>query len=198
MMTMIALLAVFFFLATLAQLAYLNWQIAHPPVIAPGALMNPADCARPGGPVLDPQQCLAVQQRRAIYLLEENVLARRYHQSNGIVMFSVWSRYLGFVTGMILAFVGSAFILGKLTGPASDVSAARGDWKFAASSASPGLVMSALGVVLMIVSITTLHSLTTRDGPTYLGLAAQEGGDSPSGVKLKPEPGGNDGAAVGN
>jgi hypothetical protein len=46
--------------------------------------------------------------------LETNIVERRYHQANVSLMSRVWTRYLGFVTGMVLAMVGSIFILGKL------------------------------------------------------------------------------------
>ncbi|TAJ73194.1 MAG: hypothetical protein EPO51_06040 [Phenylobacterium sp.] len=188
MTRVIVVLAVFFFVGSFAQLIWLNWHIAHPPTIPPGLLLDSASCAAPGKPAMPSADCLELQQRRALLLLEENIVSRRYHQSNAIVMFSVWSRYLGFVTGMILAFVGSAFILGKMTEPSTTVSGEGAGMKAALSSTSPGLVMSFLGVVLMVASIVTLHSLSTKDGPTYLGwgvLTADEA--TPSGVKLKPE-----------
>lgn len=189
----IVALALFFFAASLAQLVWLNWHIAHPPTLAASSLLDGSVCGAGKADDLAARDCLAVQERRAVILLEENLVSRRYHQSNAIVMFSVWSRYLGFVTGMILAFVGSAFILGKMAEGATSVSAEGGGFKSAMSSTSPGLVMSFLGVVLMIASITTLHSLNTRDGPTYLGWAAgDEGAASPSGVKLRPPATGED------
>lgn len=165
-------LAAFFFAASLAQLGYLTWTIAHPPTLAAGTLLDAGICApaadRPG---LDAPSCFALQRERAFLMLEANVMERRYHQSNALVMFSVWSRYLGFVTGMILAFVGAAFILGKLAEPESRLEGAAGNWKASISSTSPGLILCTLGVGLIVASITTLHALNTRDAPTYVQRA---------------------------
>lgn len=163
-------LAVFFFVASLAQLAFLNWELAHSPTVGAEALLEDRRCAaRPGVPALDPQACISVQRQRALLLLEANVVERRYHQSNALMMFAVWSRYLGFVTGMILAVFGAAFILGKLSEPESSLGAAGpGGWKAEMRSTSPGLILAFLGVVLIVASIITLHSLHTRDAPTYL------------------------------
>jgi len=47
-------------------------------------------------------------------MLEQNVIARRYHQANSAMLARIWTRYLGFVTGMILTLVGAIFVLGKL------------------------------------------------------------------------------------
>lgn len=165
-------LAAFFFAASLAQLSYLTWMIVHPPTIAAGTLLDAGVCGPGAGrPALDAPSCLALQRDRAILMLEANVMERRYHQSNALIMFSIWSRYLGFVTGMILAFVGAAFILGKLAEPQSQLEAAAGNWKASITSTSPGLILCTLGVVLIVASITTLHSLNTRDAPTYLQRA---------------------------
>lgn len=163
-------LAVFFFVASLGQFAYLNWELAHSPAVDLKSVLDERICAAaPGGATLEPEQCLAAQRHRATVLLETNVVQRRYHQSNALLMFAVWSRYLGFVTGMILAVFGAAFILGKLSEPESHLGAAApGGWKAEMRSTSPGLVLAFLGVVLIVASIVTLHSLHTRDAPTYL------------------------------
>jgi hypothetical protein len=163
-------LAAFFFAATLGQLGYLTWQLAHPPTLAAEALLDQRACAAPpGAGAMQPAACASLQRSRAILLLESNVLERRYHQSNALLMFAVWSRYLGFVTGMILAIVGAAFILGKLAEPESHLGAtAPGGWKAEIRSTSPGLILCFLGVVLIVASIVTLHSLHTRDAATYI------------------------------
>jgi hypothetical protein len=173
MVWMLIVLTAFFFIASLMQLIYLHWEIAHPPILGQ-ELLDDAICATPNGQPLQAAECLTLKRGQATLLLEANVVARRYHQSNAIVMFSVWSRYLGFVTGMILAMVGSVFILGKLSEPPTRIEAGAGHWKANFSSASPGLVMCLLGVVLIIASITTLSSLQTRDAPTYF-VANQPG-----------------------
>ncbi len=166
----VVVLALFFFVASLGQLAFLSWELAHPPTIGAGSLLDGQICAaRPGTPPLEPEICASLQRGRAMLLLEANIVERRYHQSNALMMFAVWSRYLGFVTGMILAVVGAAFILGKLAEPESRFGAAApGGWKAEIRSTSPGLILCFLGVVLIVASIVTLHSLHTRDAATYI------------------------------
>lgn len=174
-------LALFFFVASLGQFAYLNWELAHSPTLDLKSLLDERICAAgPGGAAMDPDECLAAQRHRATVLLETNVVQRRYHQSNALLMFAVWSRYLGFVTGMILAVFGAAFILGKLAEPESQFGAAApGGWKAEMRSTSPGLILAVLGVILIVTSIVTLHSLHTRDAPTYLMPGAALDDDSP-------------------
>lgn len=178
MTRVVVVLAAFFFVASLGQLLYLNWELAHsPPIAAP--LFDARVCAgAEGASPPSPAECVALQRGRALLLLEANVIERRYHLSNALTMFAVWSRYLGFVTGMILAIVGAAFILGKLAEPESQLGAsAPGGWKAEIRSTSPGLVLCFLGVLLIVASIVTLHSLSTRDASTYI-LPVNPAGDA--------------------
>lgn len=170
MVGMLVLLTVAFFVGSFAQLYYLNTQMANPPTLTREALLDPAVCkAPPDSPsTLSPDTCMRLQRDRALILMEENLVERRYHQANTVVMFSVWSRYLGFVTGMVLAMVGSAFILGKLSEAETRVEAGGGNWKGSIASSSPGLVLCFLGAVLISVSITTLNQMHTEDQAVYL------------------------------
>ena len=47
------------------------------------------------------------------------------------------------------------------------------------------LALAGAMVVLMVASITTLHSLNTRDGPTYLIAPPAGDAPTPSGIKIK-------------
>lgn len=51
---------------------------------------------------------------KALAMLEADALKRRYHQANATMLARVWTRQFGFITGMLLALVGAAFILGQL------------------------------------------------------------------------------------
>ena len=169
MARVVVVLAVFFFAASLGQLLYLNWELAHSPAIGVPLFDDRLCAGAAGASPPSPAECVTLQRARALLLLEANVVERRYHLSNALTMFAVWSRYLGFVTGMILAIVGAAFILGKLAEPESQLGAtAPGGWKAEIRSTSPGLVLCFLGVVLIVASIVTLHSLSTRDASTYI------------------------------
>mgnify|MGYP001820416607 CR=1 FL=1 len=105
---------------------------------------------------------------RAAVLLEENALNRRYQQASLIMMSRVWIIYLGFVTGMTLALVGAAFILGKLREPTSQLEADSSVWKFSVTTASPGIVLAVLGTVLMISTMLLRADVSVNDAPVYL------------------------------
>ena len=46
--------------------------------------------------------------------LEQESFYRRYNQAGYLLMSRVFTKYLGFFTGMIMAIVGSVFIIGKI------------------------------------------------------------------------------------
>jgi hypothetical protein len=106
----IAALAVFFLLTTLLQLRELQNRIGDSPRIDLEAALAPlaVDAAS-----LSNSDRLLYGQWRTLAELERNALERRYHQANVLLMARTWTRYLGFLTGMIMAFVGAAFILGR-------------------------------------------------------------------------------------
>jgi hypothetical protein len=110
---------------------------------------------------------------------------QRYHQANVILMARIWTTYLGFVTGMILAVVGAAFILGKLREQASEISGKAENWQVSIASTSPGLIMVVLGSALMLVTIMTHHQINVTDRPLYFGTAALS--PSPSTTLPAPE-----------
>jgi hypothetical protein len=179
MIRMLVGLTVFFFLASLIQLVYLHTSIREGPRLDVVDLM-----VGEGG-----EDGLAADLR-ALVILESNALERRYHQANVLLMSRVWRRYLGFVTGMILALVGAAFILGKLREEVSDVELKSTAAALNLKSTSPGLVLTVLGVVLMIATIVTHHEITIADTPVYVRQAAVTAkpslGDSLTGDREQP------------
>lgn len=163
---MVVGLASFFFITSLAQLVYLHWEIAR----APEADLRPAQSSLgrvPESPSED--QRLAAFRAQSAVLLELHAMQRRYHQANVLLMSRIWIRYLGFVTGMMLALVGAVFILGKLEVPTSTV---RGEvsnqLKYEIQSSSPGIILGVLGTVLMAASIVVNHRIEVQDKPVYL------------------------------
>src|SRR5262249_58461153 len=67
---------------------------------------------------------MRLEAMRAAYSLERELVARRYEQGNLSYLNRLWTRFMGFVTGMILALVGAAFVLGKLVTDKSELEAA--------------------------------------------------------------------------
>jgi hypothetical protein len=84
-------------------------------------------------------------------------------------MSAIWSKYLGFMTGMTLALVGAAFVLGQLRTPTSELGAKGAPFEVSLRSSSPGLVLAVLGVLLMATTIVTQSVVNSNDSPTYLG-----------------------------
>lgn len=104
----------------------------------------------------------------ALILLEADALDKRYRQAGGMLMSRIWSRQLTFITGMVLAFVGAVFILGKLSESSSQISGETAQMKLAITSASPGLILSFLGTSLIIASLFVASNLDVADGAAYV------------------------------
>lgn len=157
-------LTLFFFVASFAQLAYLQLSILENPEID---LTEPLTVLSSGSDVTI-DGLLAMSRYKVLATLEANALALRHHQANVLLMSRVWARYLGFATGMILVLVGSSFILGKLREAPSKVESGSSAFRFSIGSSSPGLILAGLGVVLMLTTIINHHEITVRDAPVYL------------------------------
>ena len=158
MVLMIVGLAIFFVVATYRQLNRLNEQInqSNKPDLDSVLNSKPSD--------VDIQDA----HWRALVILEANALEKRYHQANVLLMSRVWIRYLGFLTGMIIALIGATFVLGKLRESAT-FNADGSLWKFAMTTASPGLILALLGTILMVTAMVTNPAIKVGDGRTYLG-----------------------------
>jgi hypothetical protein len=162
MARMLVGLTVFFFLASLGQLFYLHARIEHVSSLNVDRLIKGATSAGGGG-----DEAVASPQLAAAVALEANLIERRYHQANVLLMSRVWTAYLGFVTGMTLALVGAAFILGQLRDVDTALSGGVAATPVALRTASPGVVLCVLGTALMITTIVTHHDIETHDVPTY-------------------------------
>lgn len=156
-------LTVFFFVVSLVQLTYLHWTIRQAPEFELPSFAGVPEGGREGF-----EDRFSVARFRTLAELDARTTERRYHQVNALLMARVWTRYMGFVTGMILATVGAVFILGKLRESSSEMSASVGDVGMAIRSASPGLIMTVLGVFLMVITIVVNHRIEGTDVPGYV------------------------------
>lgn len=135
----------------------------------------PALATTAARPVIEPttfEQQLALDSSRQAYALEREAIARRYNQGNLLIATRLWTRLMGFVTGMILALVGAAFVLGKLAEDTSELSAAGSGVSVSLKSASPGVILCVLGTILMSMTIWVSVDLSTRDMALYVGPTA--------------------------
>jgi hypothetical protein len=85
--------------------------------------------------------------------LEANTMENRFHQGNTMILLAIWTRYLGFITGMVLSLVGAMFVLGRLRESQTTLTGEGRGWKISVLSSSPGLVLVILGSVLMLTTI---------------------------------------------
>jgi hypothetical protein len=106
--------------------------------------------------------------QQALLLLEADALDKRYRQASALLMSRIWTRQLAFITGMVLAFIGAVFIIGKLSESNADVTVGAAEWKAGISSTSPGLILAFFGTVLMGVALVVQPSIEVQDRPVYL------------------------------
>lgn len=173
-------LTVFFFAVSLGQLTYLHWRVEQAPSVdldAPFALLTKA--AAGGG-----SDGVNAASAMILATLESNALARRYHQASVVLMARVWTSYLGFVTGMMLALVGAAFTLGRVQETATSIEAKAGEMGGSLRTAAPGIVLVTVGVALMIATLFVHYDITVADSAVYTrSLQKLDGAPAP-----KPPP----------
>ncbi len=101
--------------------------------------------------------------------MEEYSIDRRYNQGGVLLMSRIYIKYLGFFTGMILAIVGSVFIISKLKEDVSEIDGSITEkTKLKLVSSSPGVIFGVLGTVLMMTTILTHSEINVKDMPLYL------------------------------
>jgi hypothetical protein len=138
------------------------------------------EVSRPTGHALTAEEVT----EHSLLMLEADALDKRYHQAGGLLMSRIWSRQLAFITGMVMAFVGAIFILGKLSEETSQVSGGMAEWKVAISSASPGIILSFFGTVLLVSSLFVRATLDVSDGPAYIKAVQVTSAPTPAPVSI--------------
>ena len=131
----------------------------------------PATVSWPAAGDANYDRALAVAIDHGSYDLEQGVIAQRYGQATAAVLARLWTRFMGFLTGMILAFVGAAFVLGKLSEAPTEIEGSAQGIKAAIATSSPGLVLAVLGTLLMTVSLTVTTSTAGEDRAVYFRFA---------------------------
>jgi hypothetical protein len=168
-------LVIFFLLVSTAQLYFLHERIEEAPEIKLSEVVNPASER-------------ASELEKGLLTLEHGLIQQRYHQANTSLMNRIWLKYLGFVTGMILAVVGSVFILGKMKEDTTELEGESSAMKFNIKSSSPGLIMIVLGTVLMMTTILSHNRIDVMDGNTYLLKENLKSEDKLLNLEKEPEP----------
>jgi hypothetical protein len=101
--------------------------------------------------------------------MEEYSINRRYNQAGEILISGIYTKYLGFFTGMILSIVGAVFIISKLKEDTSNLEGTVNEQiKFKLISSSPGIIFGVLGTILMITTILKTVESNVTDVPLFL------------------------------
>ena len=157
-------LTIFFFLTTFGQMAYLHWSILQVPrieisQITANSLITNTDTFA---------DRLTAQEMETRTKMESFIVTQRYHQASVLLMSGLWLRYLGFMTGMILALVGASFVLGKLREPAQKLEGKFSWIDLSLRTTSPGVILAVLGVILMFATIIDKDIYNVKDANVYL------------------------------
>ncbi|MDB5120767.1 MAG: hypothetical protein JWN56_1985 [Sphingobacteriales bacterium] len=101
--------------------------------------------------------------------IEEDAINKRYKQGSVLLMSRIYIKYLGFLTGMILAIVGSVFIISKIKEEGNDLQGTISEQlQFKILSSSPGIIFGLLGTCLMLSAILQHSEINIKDMPLYL------------------------------
>lgn len=122
----------------------------------------------PGAPVVSAEY----KDWYARALLEEMALKRRYQQNSIGMQSRIWTRLMGFLTGMVLVFSGCIFILGKLR-EGVDMSGDIQGAKWTLVTSSPGIVLALAGTVLIGLAIYVPSTVESTDAVVYLPVQAR-------------------------
>jgi hypothetical protein len=111
---------------------------------------------------------------RARFALEGYALAQRERATNYMLATRVWTRYMSFCTGMVLALVGAAFVLGKLQESPITLGAESVAFKVSLAASSPGLVLATLGTMLMVSANVVTFDVRGDWRSAYLPTSVDE------------------------
>lgn len=157
-------LTLFFFIVSFIQMAYLHWKILQVPEVNLDQTEGDA-LALHAETFADRAFARELEIRSE---MEVFIVTQRYHQAGVQLMSGLWTRYLGFITGMILALVGASFILGKLREPSQKLEGRFSGFGFLIRTASPGIILAVLGTTLMLATILDKDVYEVKDSNTYL------------------------------
>jgi hypothetical protein len=163
MMAVLAAAGIFFAVMSVFELRSFYARVEQRPLD-----LSPVFAAHEARTASAPAQDFEYLRWKTSVLLEADTLKRRYEQANNSVLARVWTRQLGFITGMLLALVGAAFVLGRLQEEATRVEAEVPSAKAKMVSSSPGLILAAFGTLLMGITLTQEFRIETFDRPVYV------------------------------
>ena len=157
-------LSLFFFISTFLQISYLYRSILEIPAID----INSIDGNNLYANAETFEDLLGARDLEVRSRMEAYIVSQRYHHQSILLMSNLWIRYLGFVTGMILALVGASFVLGKMREPFQKLEGKFPMVNFSLGTTSPGIILVVLGVLLMFTTLVDEDYYSVTDGNMYL------------------------------
>jgi hypothetical protein len=100
-------------------------------------------------------------------VLEGMARQERFNMQATIVKGSLWTRFMGFLTGMLLALTGCIFVLGQLRADVNASGEGEG-FKGQLATNSPGVYLATLGTIIIAVSVFVQASVELNDKIVYL------------------------------
>lgn len=107
------------------------------------------------------------------FLLEADLIDRRYRVANAAALSRIYLMFLGFGTGMVMALVGATFVLGKISEPETSIDGEGSSFKASLRSGSPGVILAFFGTVLMLSTIYSKTDISVSDRAVYMGEGSQ-------------------------
>lgn len=165
-----AVLMVAFFSAAQSELASLRAVIESGPQLEENLIRKLADQAAEGSP------WTAFEMMRQSFGLRASL-----HFAKINLLSIIWLKYMGFLAGMVIAFAGAFFILGKVREPKGtqgqiqiNAGGVQSQWQ----SAYPGVGLVLLGVTLMSITISVSKQFDWNAGqvsfPPYTSLTPDQ------------------------
>ena len=162
MVGMVVAAAIFFALISVREFERLQ-VLLEPPKAAAERILDDFD--KMGAASF--QQKMAVSDRKVSFVLEQQSIDRRYQQAHALILGRLWTRFMAFTTGTLMALIGAAFILGKMRESASQLQGGGQGLTVSLTSTSPGIVLSVLGTILIVAALFASGEVHTTDPPSY-------------------------------
>ena len=163
----IVILAFFFFIISVIQLNKLQTKIENKPSLNLEEVIKKMDINKSD----------LEKKWQLLANLELFSIQNRYHQANILTMSRIWLIYLGFITGMVLSFMGAVFIIGKITVDPIEIEASDKHRNYMLKTTSPGLVLAVLGTALMVITLVSKSKIEVNDASIYMPLVYERNND---------------------
>lgn len=115
----------------------------------------------------------AISQWNDLKDLERFSITNRYYNARLIIRSRLLMISLSFLTGVVLCFVGSIFILGKFSEDPTTIEGGKESMNLKLASSSPGIILSFLGIIIIVASILSKVELNISDSPLFMPVTTE-------------------------